>query len=69
MRVGVCYWLSYYYSPNNDTTHNVFALNGEELIGDAVLIELERIYNKKVYNKDDVPGKIRYLTKEKGWWI
>ena len=47
-------------------TRNVFALNGEELIGDAVLIELERIYNKKVYNKDDVPGKIRYLTKEKG---
>lgn len=47
-------------------TRNVFALNGEELIGDAVLVELERIYNKKVYNKDDVPGKIRYLTKEKG---
>ena len=38
----------------------------EELIGDAVLIELERIYNKKVYDKDDVPGKIKYLTKEKG---
>ena len=50
-------------------TRNVFALNGEELIGDAILVELERIYNKKVYNKDDVPGKIRYLTKEKGWWI
>ena len=50
-------------------TRNVFALNGEELIGDTVLVELERIYNKKVYNKDDVPGKIRYLTKEKGWWI
>ena len=47
-------------------TRNVFALNREELIGDAILIELERIYNKKVYNKDDVPGKIRYLTKEKG---
>lgn len=47
-------------------TRNVFALNGEELIGDAVLIELERIYNKKVYDKDDVPGKIKYLTKEKG---
>ena len=47
-------------------TRNVFALNGEELIGDTVLVELERIYNKKVYNKDDVPGKIRYLTKEKG---
>ena len=47
-------------------TRNVFALNGEELIGDAVLIELERIYNKKVYDKDDVPGKIKYLTKQKG---
>lgn len=47
-------------------TRNVFALNGEELIGDAILVELERIYNKKIYNKDDVPGKIRYLTKEKG---
>ena len=47
-------------------TRNVFALNGEELIGDAILVELERIYNKKVYNKDDVPGKIKYLTKEKG---
>ena len=50
-------------------TRNVFALNGEELIGDAILVELERIYNKKVYNKDDVPGKIKYLIKEKGWWI
>ena len=47
-------------------TRNVFALNGEELIGDAILVELERIYNKKVYNKEDVPGKIKYLTKEKG---
>ncbi len=47
-------------------TRNVFALNGEELIGDAILVELERIYNKKVYNKDDIPGKIKYLTKEKG---
>ena len=46
-------------------TRNVFALNGEELIGDAILVELERIYNKKVYDKDDVPGKIKYLTKEK----
>lgn len=47
-------------------TRNVFALNGEELVGDTILIELERIYNKKVYNKDDVPGEIRYLTKQKG---
>lgn len=47
-------------------TRNVFALNREELIGDSILIELERIYNKKVYNKDEVPGKIKYLTKQKG---
>lgn len=47
-------------------TRNVFALNREELIGDAVLVELERIYNKKVYNKNDVPGTIKYLTKQKG---
>ena len=46
-------------------TRNVFALNREELIGDVVLVELERIYNKKVYDKDDVPGKIKYLTKQK----
>lgn len=50
-------------------TRNVFALNGEELIGDAILVELERIYNKKVYNKDEVPGNIKFLEKEKGWWI
>ena len=56
-------------SDEDDTyvpTRNVFALNGEELIGDAILVELERIYNKKVYDKDDVPGKIKYLTKQKG---
>ena len=42
-------------------TRNVFALNEEELYGDAILIELERVYGKKVYNKDDVPGEIIYL--------
>lgn len=47
-------------------TRNVFALNREELIGDAVLIELERIYNKKIYDKDNVPGRIKYLEKQKG---
>lgn len=47
-------------------TRNVFALKEEELAGDAILVELERIYNKKVYNKDNVPGEIRYLTKQKG---
>lgn len=47
-------------------TRNVFALNEEELYGDAILVELERVYGKKVYNKDDVPGEIRYLNKQKG---
>ena len=47
-------------------TRNVFALNKEDLYGDAILVELERVYNKKVYNKDDVPGEIRYLDKQKG---
>lgn len=47
-------------------TRNVFALNKEELYGDAILVELERVYGKKVYNKDDVPGEIKYLTKQKG---
>lgn len=47
-------------------TRNVFALKEEELFGDVILIELERIYNKKVYNKDDVPGEIKYLDKQKG---
>lgn len=47
-------------------TRNVFALNEEELYGDAILVELERVYGKKVYNKDDVPGKIKFLDKQKG---
>lgn len=47
-------------------TRNVFALNEEDLYGDAILVELERVYGKKVYNKDDVPGEIRYLDKQKG---
>ncbi len=47
-------------------TRNVFALKEEELYGDAILVELERIYGKKVYNKEDVPGKIKYLDKQKG---
>lgn len=47
-------------------TRNVFALDSKELNGDAVLIELERIYGRKVYNKNDVPGKIEYLEKQKG---
>lgn len=47
-------------------TRNVFALKEEELCGDTILVELERIYGKKVYNKLDVPGRIKYLDKEKG---
>lgn len=47
-------------------TRNVYSLNAEELNGDTILLELERIYNKKVYNKKDVPGKIKYLDKQKG---
>ena len=46
-------------------TRNVYAIDPNELDGDAVLIELERIYGKRIYNKEDVPGKIKYLTKER----
>ena len=49
-------------------TRNVYALDPKELEGNVVLIELERIYGKRIYNKDDVPGEIRYLTKMKGEW-
>ena len=47
-------------------TRNVYALDSKELEGKSVLIELERIYGKRIYNKEDVPGEIRYLTKSKG---
>ena len=47
-------------------TRNVYALDSKELEGDSVLIELERIYGKRIYNKEDVPGEIKYLTKVKG---
>ena len=46
-------------------TRNVYALDSKELKGDAVLIELERIYGKRIYNKEDVPGEIKYLIKER----
>ena len=46
-------------------TRNVYALDPSELEGDTVLIELERIYGKRIYNKEDVPGEIKYLTKMK----
>ena len=39
---------------------------GDSGSGKTVLIELERIYGKRIYNKEDVPGKIKYLTKVKG---
>lgn len=44
-------------------TRNVYALDPSELEGDTVLIELERIYGKRIYNKEDVPGEIKYLAK------
>lgn len=47
-------------------TRNVYALDSKELEGKSVLIELERIYGKRIYSKEDVPGEIRYLTKSKG---
>ena len=47
-------------------TRNVYALDPKELEGKSVLIELERIYGKRIYNKENVPGEIRYLTKAKG---
>ena len=47
-------------------TRNVFALNEEELYGDAILVELEKVYGRKVYNREDVTGKIKFLDKEKG---
>lgn len=47
-------------------TRNVFALNEEELYGDVILVELEKVYGRKVYNREDVIGKIKFLDKEKG---
>lgn len=47
-------------------TRNVFALNEEELYDDVVLIELEKVYGRKVYNKEDISEKkIQYLNKER----
>lgn len=42
-------------------TRNVFALVKEELDGDTILTELERIYGRKVYNREDIDGKIEFL--------
>jgi hypothetical protein len=46
-------------------TRNVFALNEDELKNDSILIELENIYGRTVYNKEDVPGIIKFLDKER----
>lgn len=46
-------------------TRNVFALNQEELENNVILIELQNMYRRPVYDKKDIPGEIRYLTKEK----
>lgn len=46
-------------------TRNVFALNKEDLNNEVILIELEKIYGKTVYIKEDVPGKIAFLQKLK----
>ena len=47
-------------------TRNVFALNEEELYGDEILVELEKVYGRKVYNREDITGRIKFLDKEKG---
>lgn len=69
--VGMLYVRSNMFMKNNKVegeyipTRNVFALNEKELYGDIILTELEMVYNKKIYNKEDVPGVIKYLNKEK----
>ena len=74
-KIGMIYIRSEMFVENTEEegfyvpTRNVFALNEEELYGDVILVELERVYGKKVYNKDNVPGKIKFLNKQKGWWI
>ena len=49
-----------YYIP----ARNVYALNEKELNSNTVLIELENIYKRTVFRKEDVPGKIKYLSKK-----
>ena len=71
-KIGMIYIRSEMFVENTEEegfyvpTRNVFALNEEELYGDVILVELERVYGKKVYNKDNVPGKIKFLNKQKG---
>ena len=44
-------------------TRNVFSLHEEHLMGDFVLTELEKVYGRTVYNKDDIKGNISFLSK------
>lgn len=46
-------------------TRNVFALTQEELNSNTILLELGNFYGKTVYDKNDVPGQIKYLEKDK----
>ena len=48
------------------STRNVYALSEDMINNDAALIELENIYKRKVYRKNNVPGNIKFLSKEKG---
>lgn len=47
-------------------TRNVFALDEKELKSNTVLIELENVYKRTVFRKENVPGKIKFLEKERG---
>jgi len=42
-------------------TRNVYALKKSNLTDDSCLFELERIYKRTVYKKDNVPGTIKFL--------
>lgn len=46
-------------------TRNVYALSEDMINNDAVLVELEDIYKRRVYRKNNVPGNIKFLNKEK----
>ena len=68
--IGLLYMRSDMFVENSEESNiyvparNVYALENSSLIGDEVLNELEKVYGKKVYNKEDVPGKIQFLTKK-----
>lgn len=42
-------------------TRNVYALSKEDLNDNKILKELELVYRKKIYKKQDVPGTIQFL--------